>query len=60
MLTAITTGVTNAISMTGSVISAIVEENGAWSAILPVVGLSIGLFIVSIAISTVKKLIKGY
>lgn len=60
MVESITTGVDSAISMIGKVISAITTTGGAWSAIMPVVGLAIGLFIVSVAISTVKKLIKGY
>lgn len=60
MATAITTGITSAIKAVGDVISAIFGTEGAWSDVLPVVGLAVGFFVVSIGIGVVKSLIKGY
>lgn len=68
MLTAITTGVTTAISIVGDVISAIFGTAsaegagiaGTWSAILPAVGLAVGIFVLITGIGIVKSLIKGY
>lgn len=67
MLDAITTGVTTVISYVGNIIKAItgtVAESdavaGAWGALLPVIGLGIGVMFVMFAITTVKSLIKGY
>lgn len=67
MLDAITTGVTTVIGFVGNIIKAIagtaVESDavaGAWGALLPVIGLGIGVMFVMFAITTVKSLIKGY
>lgn len=67
MLDAITTGVTTVIGYVGNIIKAItgtVAESdavaGAWGALLPVIGLGIGVMFVMFAITTVKSLIKGY
>ena len=67
MLDAITTGVTTVIGYVGNIIKAItgtVAESdavaGAWGALLPVIGLGIGVMFVMFAIMTVKSLIKGY
>ena len=66
MISAITTGVTTFIGYVGNVISAITTAateaggGGAWNALLPVIGLGIGVMFVFFAISTVKSLIKGY
>lgn len=67
MLEAITTGVTTVIGYVGNIIKAItgtVAESdavaGAWGALLPVIGLGIGVMFVMFAITTVKSLIKGY
>lgn len=67
MLDAITTGVTTVIGYVGNIIKAItgtaVESDvvaGAWGALLPVIGLGIGVMFVMFAITTVKSLIKGY
>lgn len=67
MLDAITTGVTTVIGYVGNIIKAITgtasESDtlaGAWGALLPVIGLGIGVMFVMFAITTVKSLIKGY
>ena len=67
MLDAITTGVSTVIGYVGNIIKAITgtaaESDavaGAWGAVLPVIGLGIGLMFVMFAITTVKSLIKGY
>ena len=67
MVDAITTGVTTVIGYVGNIIKAItgtVAESdavaGAWGALLPVIGLGIGVMFVMFAITTVKSLIKGY
>lgn len=60
MLAAVATGVTSAITYIGEVISAIADANGAFGAVLPLVGLAVGMFVVSFGIGIVKSLIKGY
>lgn len=60
MLSAVATGVTSAITYIGEVIEAIAGTNGAFAAVLPLVGLAIGMFVVSFGIGVVKSLIKGY
>lgn len=68
MLAAITTGVTTVIGYVGNIIKAITgtaaaeggSVDGAWGALLPVIGLGIGVMFVMFAITTVKSLIKGY
>ena len=41
MLAAVATGVTSAITYIGEVISAIADTNGAFAAVLPLVGLAV-------------------
>lgn len=60
MLAAVTSGVTQIITYVGEVIDAIAGTSGAWSSVLPLVGLAVGMFVISFGIGTVKKLIKGY
>ena len=60
MLAAVTTGVTTAIQYIGDVISAITGTNGAFADVLPLIGLAIGMFVVTFGIGVVKSLIKGY
>lgn len=60
MLTAVTTGVTTAITYIGDVISAITSSEGAFADVLPLIGLAIGMFVVTFGIGVVKSLIKGY
>lgn len=60
MLTAITSGVTTAIKVIGDVISAVTATDGAWSDVLPVVGLAVGFFVVITGVGVLKSLIKGY
>lgn len=57
MLEAIGTGVTSAIEFGGEVLTSIMT--GSMSAVLPVVGLAIGLGIVGWGIKTVKSLVWG-
>lgn len=60
MLNAIGTGVTEVISWGGEVLTAIVGETGAFGAVLPVVGISVGLGIVGWGIKTIKSLVWGF
>lgn len=60
MATAITDGIASAISAVGSVISAITSTTGAWSAVLPMVGLAVGFFVCRTGVRMLKSLIKGY
>lgn len=60
MLAAIGSGVTEVISWGGEVLTAITGAEGAFSAVLPVIGVSIGLGIVGWAIATIKSLVWGY
>lgn len=60
MLEAIGTGVTQVIDWGGDVLSAIVGESGSMAAVLPVVGIAIGMGIVGWGISTIKSLVWGF
>lgn len=60
MLAAVTAGVTQAITYVGEVLSAIVDTNGAFAGVLPLIGLSVGIFVIGTGIGFVKGLIKGY
>lgn len=60
MLAQVTAGVTQIITYVGQVIDAIAGQTGAWTEILPLVGLAVGMFVISFGIGIVKKLIKGY
>lgn len=60
MAAAITAGITSAIGAVGDVISAIFGTDGTWAAILPVIGLGVGVFVIGFAIRTIKNLIQGY
>lgn len=51
---------TDGVNAVGSVISAIFTSSGAWAAILPVVGLGIGFWVISRSINFVKMLVAGY
>lgn len=57
MLEAISTGVTSVIGWGGNVLTAI--TTGSMSAVLPVVGIAIGLGIVGWGIATIKSLVWG-
>ena len=60
MLEAIGTGVTKAIAFCGEVLSAIVTtETGALNAVLPVIGVAIGIAVVGWGIKTIKSLVWG-
>lgn len=60
MISAIGSGVTAVIGYAGQVIDAIVSEGGAMVAILPVIGLAIGIGLVGWSIRTVKSLTWGF
>lgn len=60
MGSAITTGITTAINSVGNVISAIVDTDGSWVAVLPMVGLAVGFFVCRTGVRMLKSLIKGY
>lgn len=60
MIAAITTGVTTAIGFVGDVVDAIFGTSGELAAVLPAVGLAIGVSLVGWGIGKVKSLIKGY
>lgn len=60
MIAAITSGVTTVISAAGTVISSIVTESGEMSALLPVIGMAVGLGLVGWAIRTIKSLTWGF
>lgn len=60
MLDAIKSGVTAVISMGGEVVTAIVGESGAFAALLPVIGVAIGIGLVGWGIRTVKSLTWGF
>lgn len=60
MLAAITTGVTSAIGYVGEVLTAIVTtETGKLNAVLPVIGVAIGIAVVGWGIRTIKSLVWG-
>lgn len=59
MLAAIGTGVTEVIGWGGEVLTAIVGETGSMNAVLPVIGIAIGLGIVGWGIATIKSLVWG-
>lgn len=58
MLEAIGTGVTSVIGWGGNVLTAI--TTGSMSAVLPVVGVTVGLGIVGWGIKTIKSLVWGF
>lgn len=60
MLAQVTAGVTQIITYVGQVIDAIAGSTGAWTEVLPLIGLAVGMFVISFGIGVVKKLIKGY
>ena len=66
MLATITSGFNALITMSGTVVNAIFgavadgSTSGSWGAILPVVGISVGMTIVGFGIATVKNLIGRY
>ena len=60
MMNAIGTGVTSVIGFAGEVITAIVSETGEMAAMLPVIGLAIGIGLVGWGIRTVKSLTWGF
>lgn len=48
------------VTAVGSVVTAIFGSSGAWSALLPVIGLGIGFWVISRGIGFVKRLTSGF
>lgn len=60
MIAAVTSGVTAAIGYLGDVVDAIFGTSGELAAVLPAIGLAIGVSLIGWGIGKVKSLIKGY
>lgn len=60
MMSAIGTGITSVIGYAGEVVTALVGESGALSALLPVVGMAVGIGLVGWGIRVVKSLTWGF
>ena len=60
MLEMITEGVTAALSMGGSVITAIFGGSGSWNAVQPVIGLQIGMGVIGFVIAKIKSVTYGF
>lgn len=60
MLEQIASGVTQVISFGGEVVTALLGDNGAFAALLPVIGMSIGMGVVGWGIRTIKSLTWGF
>lgn len=60
MMEAIATGVTNCIGFVGDVVTAIFTAEGSLSALLPVIGLQIGMGVIGFGIAKVKGLTWGF
>ena len=60
MLEMITDGVTAALSMGGSVITAIFGASGSWNAVQPVIGLQIGMGVIGFVIAKIKSVTYGF
>lgn len=60
MIAAVTAGVTAAIGYLGDVVDAIFGASGELAAVLPAIGLAIGVSLIGWGIGKVKSLIKGY
>lgn len=60
MMDAIGRGVTSVIGYAGEVVTALISESGALSALLPVIGMAIGIGLVGWGIRTVKSLTWGF
>ena len=57
---AITDGVGTAVSSAGKVVTALLTEGGELAALLPVVGLAIGIGLVGWGVRTIKSLTWGF
>lgn len=60
MINAITTALTNLLSMLGSVVTALVDSSGSLAPLLPLVGISIAGSVIFLAVRVVKKISWGY
>lgn len=60
MLETIGDGVTNVISWVGEVVTALFGASGAMSALLPIVGVAVGIGIIGFGIRTIKNVVWGY
>lgn len=60
MLDAVTTGVTQVIAWFGQVLTAL-NTGGSWVALLPFIGVAVGIFVVFSAVRLIKSVIStGY
>lgn len=60
MLDTIGSGVSFIIANVGKVVSALFTENGHFAALLPIVGVAVGIGIVGFGIRTIKNVVWGY
>lgn len=60
MINAITSGVGTVIEAAGKVVTAIISDGGAMNALLPVIGMAVGLGLVGWGIRTIKSLTWGF
>lgn len=60
MINAITTALSNLLTMLGSVVSALVDNGGALAPLLPLVAISIAGSIIFLTVRVVKKISWGY
>lgn len=60
MMDAITTALSNLITMIGSVVSALIGNSGALAPLLPLVGLSIAGSVIFLGVKVIKKISWGY
>ncbi len=60
MVETIGTGVTQVITWCGNVLNAIFGASGSWAAVLPIIGISVGMTVVGFGIATIKNLIGRY
>lgn len=59
MLTAVTSGISTVISWIGSVITAIVGENGAMSELLPLFAVGIAISAILLGIKVIRSVVWG-
>ena len=60
MMNAIGSGVTAVIGYAGEVVTSLISESGELAALLPVIGMAIGIGLVGWGIRTVKSLTWGF
>lgn len=60
MMNAITTALSNLITMVGNVVTALIDSSGALAPLLPLVGLSIAGSVIFLGVRVIKKISWGY